>query len=277
MRAPGPTRAWFQAALLAAVAGLASPWFPRLAAQATAPDPIVTIWYRGTPAGTPRAEELAGIRALGFGGVTWPAEQPRPVEGLKKLAADVGLQVSVAPRPVTPSAAGLLEARERVDLVVTRQTTPMLPALAWRAVAHGARIIGFDAGEFSGTGLENADRSLRPWTRVAIDVARQFSANRRLIQSLKAGPGVIVTPESGPALDVVLLDADRSWVLVATNASAAPVSATVRLPAGAPYAIWVNLFDNAPLAMNGEAAGPRWSLRLAAGEARFYLIDKTMK
>jgi hypothetical protein len=246
-------------------------------APVAAEDPLVTVWYRGTPAGTPRAEELAGIRALGFGGVTWPASQTGSIEGLKKMAADVGLHVMVAPapRPMTPAA--LLNAPERVDFVVTAQTTPILTALVWRAVAHGARVLAFDAGEATGAGLENADRSLKPWARAAMNVARQFSANHRLIQALKPGPGVIVTPETSPALDVVLRDADRSWVLVATNASPAPTAATVRLPMGAPYAIWVNLLDNAPLAMNGEAAGPRWNLKLEPGGARVYIIDKAMK
>ncbi len=55
------------------------------------------------------------------------------------------------------------------------------------------------------------------------------------------------------------------------------MTATVRLPAGAPYAIWLNLLDATTLAMNGEAAGPRWNLRLEPGAARVYIIDKVMK
>jgi hypothetical protein len=240
-------------------------------------EPLVTIWYRGTPAGTPRADELASIRALGFAGVTWPASQTAGAAALKKMAADVGLAVAVAPAPRSMSAAALLSSSERVDLVVTPQTRPVLAALAWRAVAHGARVLAFDGGAATGAGLENPDRSLQPWARTALGIARQFSANHRLIQVLKPGPGVIVAPESGPALDVVLLDADRSWALVATNTSIAPISASVRLPTGTPYAIWVNLLDNAPLAMNGEAAGPLWNLHLDPGAARFYIIDKVMK
>lgn len=247
-------------------------------AAAGAPaDPLVTIWYRGTPAGTPRAEDLAGIRALGFGGVTWPASQPKGIDAVKTLGASVGLQVTIASAPAGASAQAVLNPGDRVDLAVTRDSTPMLAALAWRAVAHGARVIGFDAGEFSGAGLENADRSLRPWTRAAIDMTRQFAANRRLIAALRPGPAIVVTPARPPALDAVLLDADRAWVLVATNAWAEPVAATVRLPAGTPYAIWVNLFDNASLAMADEPSGPRWNLRLDPGAARFYIIDKKMK
>jgi hypothetical protein len=237
-------------------------------------DPLVTVWYRGTPAGTPRADELAGIRALGFGGVTWPAAQTAAVEGLRKMAADVGIQVAIAPAPTPVTPVSLLDPPERVDLIVTPRSLPTLTALAWRAVAHGARVLAFDSGAATGAGLENADRSLKPWARAAIGVARQFSANRRLIEALKPGPGAIVTPESSPALDIALLDAGRSWVLIATNAGPATVKATVLLPAGAPYAIWVNLLDNAPLAMIGEAAGPRWNLKLESGAARVYIIDK---
>ncbi len=237
----------------------------------------MTVWYRGTPAGTPRQEELAVIRALGFGGVTWPASQTATVEALKKMAADAGLQVAIADAPKPVTAASLLAASARVDLVVTPQTVGVLSAMAWRAVAHGARALAFDSGEPTGAGLENSDRSLKPWAHAAINVARQFAANRRFIQALRPGPGVFVTPDASPALDVVMLDAERSWVIIATNASAAPVAAAVRLPTGAPYAIWVNLLDNASLAMNGEAAGPRWNLKLEPGAARVYIIDKSMK
>lgn len=248
-----------------------------LVAQASAGDPIVTVWYRGTPAGTPRQEELAVIRALGFGGVTWPASQQAGVEALKKMAADAGLQVAIAEAPKPVTAASISGSSGRVDLIVTPQNVGAMTALAWRAVAHGARALAFDGGAATGAGLENADRSLKPWARAAIDLARQFAANPRLIRALQPGPGVIITPESAPALDVVMFDADRSWVLIATNASAAPVTATVRLPAGTPYAIWVNLLDNASLAMNGEASGPRWNLKLESGTARVYIIDKVMK
>ena len=188
-----------------------------------------------------------------------------------------GFRLSIADAPKPATAASLLATSARVDLVVTPQTVGMLSALAWRAVAHGARALAFDSGAPTGAGLENADRSLKPWARAAIDVARQFAANPRFIRALGPGPGVLVTPDAPPALDVVMLDAERSWVIIATNASAAPVAATVRLPAGTPYAIWANLLDNASLAMNGEAAGPRWNLKLDPGAARVYIIDKARK
>ena len=121
------------------------------------------------------------------------------------------------------------------------------------------------------------DVPLKPWARAAIDVARQFSANDRFIEALVPGPGVITTPDLSPALDVSMLDTGRSWVLIATNTSSAPVAATVRLPDGAPYAIWLDVLDGSTLAMNGAAAGPRWDLRLDARSAHVYMIEKVKK
>ena len=75
-----------------------------LAAQAPAPQPVtplVSIWYRGTPAGNPRADDLSVIRALGFGGVTWPADQTKGLVRSRigaptpSLDATVGYQITV--------------------------------------------------------------------------------------------------------------------------------------------------------------------------------------
>ena len=71
------------------------------------PDPIVTVWYRGTPAGTPVQQELAVIRALGFSGITWPASQAKALEGLKTMAASAGLQVLLADSPTPATAASV--------------------------------------------------------------------------------------------------------------------------------------------------------------------------
>jgi len=246
-------------------------------APAMAADPVVAVWYRGTPAGTPKQEELAIIRALGFNGIAWPASETRGVEALKKMAAAVGLSVTVTDRgrrvaPESPAASG-----RGVDILVTPLNATALTALAWRAVAHGAREIAFDSGASQGAGIENPDRSLKPWVHLAIDMARQITSNPRLINAMRPGPGVIVTPDRGPDLDVVMLDAERSWVIVATNTSSAPVAATVRLPAGTAYAIWLNLLDATTLAMVGEPAGPRWNLKMEPRSARVYVIDKVMK
>ena len=252
---------------------------PALAADPPAPaaDPIVAVWYRGTPAGTPVPEELAVIRALGFNGIAWPSSETNGLAALRKMAETVGLHVEVAgpARPELPVSSPATGAR--IDIIVTAENAGALTALAWRAIARGARTIAFDAGVTQGAGLENPDRSLKPWARLAIEVARQLTANPRLVNSLRPGPGVIVLPPSTPGLDVVMLDADRAWALIATNTTATPVAATVRLPAGTPYAIWLNILDATSLAMNGELAGPRWNLKLEPGSARFYVIDKVMK
>jgi len=248
-----------------------------LGVGAPAIDPVVTIWYRGTPAGTPKQEDLNVIRALGFVAISWPASQTKSVDALKKMAATAGLQVMVSDPPKPATAESVLAGAERVDFVVTPQNSPALTALAWRAIAHGSRVIGFDAGVTNGAGLENFDRSLRPWVPAARTISRHFGANNRLIQVLRPGPGVLISPDAVPGLDVAMLDADRSWVLVATNTSSAPVAATVRLPAGAPYALWADLLDTSTLAMAGEAAGPRWNLKMDANGAHVYIIDKKMK
>ena len=60
------------------------------ARPARAADPVVAVWYRGTPAGTPRQEELAVIRALGFGGIAWPAAQTSTLAALKMMAEKAG-------------------------------------------------------------------------------------------------------------------------------------------------------------------------------------------
>jgi hypothetical protein len=261
---------------LAVATPAASPQGTTAAATQDAPV-AVGVWYRGTPAGTPTPEDLAVIRALGFTSVTWAASPVRDDDPIRKMAATVGLRLYVAERATTPPVGPVrFGAVPHVDLVVTPQRTGALTALAWRAIARGVRSIAFDAGSPTGAGLENRDRSLKPWVKPAIDLARQFSANRRLITALRPGPGVVIAPET-PGFEVVMLDADRSWVLIATNTSAKPVEAMVRLPAGAPYAIWLNMLDARTLAMNGEAAGPKWTARLDAGAAQVFVIDKIMK
>lgn len=246
-----------------------------LASPALAAEPVVSVWYRGEPAGTPRQSDLGAIRALGFTGVTWP--RGKNDAEVQRLASLVGLQVILAdaPAPVTPVNA--LTPPDRVDIAVTPDRPTALVALAWRAVAHGARTIAFDGRSPTGAGLEEKDGSLKPWVRAAIGIARQLTANARLADAMRPGPGVIVSPASDPALDVVMLDANRSWVVVATNTSPAAVKTSVRLPAGTPYALWVSWLEGPPLAMVSEAAGPRWELSMEPHSARVYIIDKVMK
>jgi len=249
-----------------------------LPALASAAEPVVSVWYRGNPAGTPRQSDLGAIRALGFNGVTWPRASAAGMAELMRLAGLVGLKVVIAdgaPLPIDGRSA--FRPPNRVDIAVAAATPGMISALAWRAVAHGARVIAFDAGARTGAGLEEPDGALKPWARAAINVSRQLTANANLANEMRPGPGLILTPAPPPTLDVVLLDADRSWVIVATNTSGSPVSSRVRLPAGTPYALWVSWLEGSPLAMISEPAGPRWMLRMEPRSALVYIIDKQMK
>jgi len=239
-----------------------------------AAEPVLSVWYRGNPAGTPRQGDLGVIRALGFNGVTWPASNARTAE-LQKMAAIVGLKVILADRPVPATGDSVLTPGERIDIVVTADNLFMLQALTWRAVAHGARTISFDAGALAGAGLEESNGELKPWARQAIALTRQLTGNSRLVDVLTPGPGVVASIT--PGLDVVLLDGVRTWVIVATNTSRESITSTVRLPSGAPYAMWTNWIDGGALAMVDEPQGPRWNLKITDGTARVYLIDKIIK
>jgi len=246
--------------------------------SASAAEPVVSVWYRGNPAGTPRQSDLGAIRALGFTGVTWPRASAAGVDELIRLAGLVGLKVLIADGPPAPiDGRSALRPPNRVDIAVASATPGVISALAWRAVAHGARVIAFDGGTRIGAGLEQPDSSLKPWARAAINVSRQLSANANLANAMRPGPGLIFTPAPPPGFDVVLLDADRSWVIVATNTSGSAISSRVRLPAGTPYALWVSWLEGSPLAMISEPAGPRWMLRMEPRSAQVYIIDKIMK
>jgi hypothetical protein len=240
-------------------------------------EPIVSVWYRGTPAGTPRQSDLGAIRALGFNGVTWPKSTAAAETELKRLADLVGLTAEIVEAPASLTAELALKPGARVDIVAAAGNSSNIPALAWRAVAHGARTIAFDGGDRVGAGTDEKDGSLRPWARAAIAIARQLTGNSRLVRILKPGPGILLSPPHAPVLDVVMLDGDRSWVLVATNVSLDTLTTSARLPAGAPYAMWINWADGATLAMIDEPAGPRWNLQIGPGAARVYLIDKVLK
>ena len=235
------------------------------------------MWYRGNPAGTPRQSDLGVIRALGFNGVTWPKSAAAQEAELKRLAELVGLTAEIVdvPAPITPESA--LKPGARVDIAVDTGNGSNIPALAWRAVAHGARTIAFDSGDRAGVGTDEKDGSLKPWARAAIAMARQLTGNSRLVAILKPGPGIVLSPPNAPALDVVLLDGQRTWVVVATNTSAGTLTSSARLPAGAPYAMWISWADGATLAMVDEPAGPRWNFQIGPGAARVYLIDKVIK
>ena len=69
---------------------------------------VVSVWYRGTPAGVPNQDDLAMLRALGFRAVTWPASQAAGVAELRRQAAIVSLAVEVRnPLPAVTAASAL--------------------------------------------------------------------------------------------------------------------------------------------------------------------------
>ena len=238
---------------------------------AAATEPVVAVWYRGTPAGTPRLDDLAAIKAAGFDAVTWPSGDAVRVGDIGRLAEKVGLVLVIQPE----GPASQLEGRVTID--TTGLDAIEIPARAWRAVANGARTISFDPGAGQGAGLERPDGQRREWVRFAVALARQLSANAELIAGLqRATPAIYLSPKP-VSLDVQLFEGPRAWVIIATNTSRTEAAAEVALPKGVPYAIWVSLLDPSTIAMADRPDGARWKLRLDGGAAGVYVIDKTLK
>ena len=228
------------------------------------PRTVASLWYRGLPAGVPRQVDLDAIRDAGFTAVTWPLQHVNGALDLRRMADRASLKVVIRtePTPLTPASA--LSPDTHVDIDVTRTPVALLPALVWRAVAHGARVVSFDAGLSGQTGA------------AVSAVARQIAINATLVDTLSAGPAVRVDPPV-KNLDVALLEAPRSWVLVATNTAAAgtaPADTYAFLPPGVPSAEWLNLFDGSTIGMSSRPTGARWHIVLGAGDARVYVIDR---
>jgi hypothetical protein len=270
------------AAAAGAFVALAAPPHAQVSPQGVRPlgdDPVgaaarVWIWYRGEPAGVPRLDDLAELRALGFSAVIWPASAERGATAARRMAAQVGLTLDVrASEPaLTPDRAST--PGRRVTIGVGPGLANFAAAIAWRAIAHGARDVGFDAGE-SSSGLVWRDRSgaLLPWVAEARALTRQFEFNAALVGAF--GRSMAMTIEGAiPGIEVALVDAGRSWVIVATNVSAARVRGAARLPRAVPAAPWSNLFDGEVMAMLDQPEGPRWSFELMPGQAKVFAVDK---
>lgn len=242
----------FVAATIAGGAGQTSP--------PGATPPVVTIAYPGSPRGVPKLDDLAAFRAMGFKAITWTGGGSGGAE-LGKLAASVDLAV-VDRADVTIKAAGAADGIE---------------ALAWRALVRGARVLRIDPGQPQGTGFTRANGDPQPWVRPAVALTNQVVANPALIEILRRGPGVAIVPPVPKGLEITLLDGGRAWVLVATSTAKAEVHAVAKLPPGVPYALWVSLIDGSMLSMLREDSGPRWTLAIAPGDAKVYVIDKIRK
>ncbi len=244
---------------------------------AAAAEPVVSVWYRGSPAGVPKLDELAAIRAIGFRAVTWPAGSTPGIADLRRMADVVGLTLLLRTNPPGPDAASGLTIAQPLDVPVAGAAADGLAARVWRAVARGVREISFDPGQKEGTGLANADGQTLPWVAPAVALTRQLSANAPLVDRLRPGPSVVLESPATPGLDIVLLDADQSWVIVATNVSREPVKAVARLPAGVPYALWVSWIDGSTIGMLNQPSGPRWSFGIDGGAALVYIIGKVQR
>ncbi len=246
-------------------------------AHLVATEPVVSVWYRGSPVGQPRQDDLAVIKAMGFLNVTWPSVSTAGAGDLRRMADTVGVGVQVRPEPDPLTPASALHPHPIVDVETRDVATEEIPALVWRAVAHGARVVCFDPGPGDGTGLQNSAGRAAPWLQTAKTIARQLNFNAKLFSDLRFGAALTVLGPAAPALDVLLMQDDRSWVLFATNATKGRVKAMVRLPAMVPAAMWVNLLDGAQMSMLSQPIGPRWELDLEPGGARIYVINKSEK
>lgn len=224
---------------------------------------LVSVVYRGSPAGTPTPDDLAAIRALGFSAVTWPGADEASLVALHRLAAP--LDLSVAAKPA-------------VTIKVTPAAMPDLQATVWRAVARGARSVAFDAGHKAGTGLTNGRGERLPWARTASEFATRVAASAGLFAIIRPGPAVKINAPAPTGLEIALMDGRRAWLLIATNLGPTPARGVAQLPKGVPYALWLSLLDGTMLSMlHQPQAGPRWTFTIGPGEAKVYVIDKNPK
>lgn len=236
---------------------------------------LASVWYRGMPSGVPRYADLAEIKANGFNAVTWPLQHVNGAEELQRMASRLELKVVVRSESVPLTFADVTKGDSKVDLWVARTPRGDWTSLIWRAVAYGARVVSFDAGLPTGTGLRD-ENGLKDWVPVAAALGRQLTTNGSLVNSLRRGPAVVVDPADA-MLDLSLLENARSWVIIATNASSTagrPIDTFAIFPAAVPAAEWLSLFDGNMMSMLYRPAGSRWHVRLGPGEAKVFVIDK---
>jgi hypothetical protein len=257
-------------------AGFTAAQRPQIVVQ---PRTLASLWYRGLPAGVPRQADLDEIRAAGFTAVTWPVGHVTGALELRRMADAASLKVVIRSEPVAVTAATALRPDSHVDISVPRTASTLYSALTWRVIAHGARVVSFDADMSEGTGLQPTTGQAAPWVSLVSAVARQIAINGTLIDTLSAGPAIrLERPVSD--LDVALLEAPRAWVLVATNTAAAgtpPADTYAIMPPGVPPALWLNLFDGTTIGMSSRPTGARWHVVIGPGDARVYVIDKVQK
>lgn len=236
---------------------------------------LASVWYRGMPSGVPRYADLEAIKASGFNAVTWPLQHVHGAEEIQRMASRLNLTVVVRSESVPLTFATTARGESKVDLWISRTPRSEWTSLVWRAVAHGARVVSFDAGLPTGTGMRDQSGPL-DWVPLASSLGRQLTINGSLLASLRRGPAVTMDPPDA-FLDLSLLENTRSWVIIATNASSTTgraIDTYAVFPAAVPAAEWLSLFDGNMMSMLYRAAGSRWHVRLGPGEAKVFVIDK---
>jgi len=236
---------------------------------------LASVWYRGMPSGVPRYADLEEIKANGFNAITWPLQHVNGAEELQRMASRLELTVVVRSESVPLTFADVAKGDAKVDLWISRTPRSEWTSLIWRAVAHGTRVVSFDAGLPTGTGLRD-ETGLKDWVLVASALGRQLTTNGSLVASLRRGPAVAVEPADA-LLDLSLLENARSWVIIATNASSTAgrsIDTFATFPAAVPAAEWLSLFDGNMMSMLYRPTGSRWHVRLGPGEAKVFVIDK---
>jgi hypothetical protein len=154
------------------------------------------------------------------------------------------------------------------DRPVSSMPADAVRPLAWRAFANGARTISL-------SGVASPDSA--PWVDAGAAIAREFQIHATLLAQCRNGLPVRFEGRAPSAIDVTLLEADRTFVLVATNTSGLRVRGAAVLPPAVPYAMWLNLLDGSSMAMLEQVTGPKWAFEMPPWGVKVYVIDKTLK
>lgn len=240
----------------------------------TSPAPLVAaVVYRSdASSAVPPLDALAAVRAYDFQALVWEGDESARAT-VRERAGEIGLDVLDVPVGERLTPAGAVSPPPAVTLDVSRPDASV-EALAWRALAYGARTIVFDSGAPIGPGFSEPDGQMRAWVPKARAVARQLRFNEALLAVLRPAPAVRWVEPAPAGLDVAVRQTERSWLLIATNTSAVPVRGVVKVPPALPPALWVDLLDGTEMSMLNQPDGPRWTFDLGPDGVRVYAIDK---
>jgi hypothetical protein len=230
-------------------------------------EPVVCVWYRGSPQGAVERDDLVAIRAYGFAAIFWPHRDSEQTARVRRLSEELGLAV------VTATDA---QARPGTWLnIQTGQLAPgQIPARAWLGIAAGQRIISFEADARTGAGIVDAAGERAPWVAAALAISRQVMTNAALVARMRPAAGVDIQTPSPSSVRLRLLEAPTAWVLVAANPDRSPASIEARFPGTIPFGPWVSLIDGTDMAMVDRPDYHEYRATLEAGDARVYVIDR---